>query len=75
MRAVYSIASKDDGWFVRLNGKEFGPIVSLEEAAAGTIRAAVKAYARGCYAHVMVQQGKSFQTLWINGSLSPQLAA
>lgn len=75
MRAVYSIAAKDGGWFVRLNGKEFGPVITLEDAAAGTIRAAVKAHARGWHAHVMVQQGKGFQTLWINGSLAPQLAA
>ena len=75
MRAVYSISSRQGTWFVRLNGKVVGPAPSLLDAAKITVRSAEKAHAQGWHAHILVQKGSEYRTLWANGALRRELAA
>ena len=66
-RAVYCVSLREGGWFIRLNGKQFGPCSSKEQALEVAIAAAAKAHAKGCSAHVLVQERNAYRTAWLYG--------
>lgn len=75
MRAVYSIISRNQVWCLRLNGQLVGPAESLLAAAKIAIRSAERLRALGWHAHIMVQTGNTYETLWVNGAFKRRLAA
>ena len=66
-RAVYCVSLWDDQWFIRLNGKRFGPCPSRDHALLVAKAAAQKAHAQGHPAHVLVQERSAYRTVWLNG--------
>ena len=74
-RAVYCVSLWDGQWFIRLNGKKFGPCPSKDHALTVARAAAERAYAQGHPAHVLVQEQNAYRTAWLNGRSALTAAA
>ena len=73
-RAVYCVAEGRQGWVIRLNGREFGPLPEQDFAVEVAVRAGARAYEMGCHAQVVVHDGDCFRTVWVNGRNRAQAA-
>ena len=66
-RAIYCVIEGREGWVIRFNGNEFGPIPSRAGAVAAAIGAAAKAHNQGLHAQVLIQLSERLRTIWVNG--------
>lgn len=67
-RAIYWVLEGSQGWMIRFNGADFGPIASRASAVAVAVRVAAKAHREGLHAQVLIRMGERFRTVWVNGS-------
>lgn len=66
-RAIYWVLEGSQGWIIRFNGSDFGPIASRASAVAVAVQVAAKAHRQGLHAQVLIHIGERFRTIWVNG--------
>ena len=66
-RAIYWVLEGSQGWIIRFNGNDFGPIASRASAVALALQVAGKAHSQGLHAQVLIRMGERFRTIWVNG--------
>jgi hypothetical protein len=74
-RAIYCVVEGRQGWMIRLNGREFGPLPARDFALEVAMRAGIRAHEMGCHSQVVLHDGDCFRTVWVNGRDRAEAAA
>lgn len=67
--ALFYIVRDDAGWSIELNQATIESSLRLDIAVKAAVHVACRAYRQGYHARVMLKDGQSLLTLWVNGKL------